>query len=61
MAARVALESGAGELMLTHLSPRYVEGGEISPEALLAEARAIFPATAIACDLLTVDLPTPTD
>jgi ribonuclease Z len=57
MAARVAVEAGVSELLLTHISPRYVEGGEITPEDLLDEARAIFPATRIAYDMLTVDLP----
>jgi ribonuclease Z len=57
MAARVALEAGVRELLLTHLSPRYVEGGDIAPEHLLAEARAIFPATGIAYDMLTINLP----
>jgi ribonuclease Z len=61
IAAQVALEAGVRELILTHISPRYVEGGDIAPEDLLVEARAIFPATRIAYDMLTVDLPMPGD
>lgn len=45
-AARVALEAGVRELVITHLSPRYVD---ISP--LLRQAREIFPHTRIARDL----------
>jgi ribonuclease Z len=52
-AARVAVEAGARQLVLTHISPRY---GRDAPE-LLAEARAIFPETVVARDGLTVDVP----
>ena len=52
MAAEVARRAGARLLYLTHFSPRYG-----TPEALLAEARAIFPATEAAEDLLSVGLP----
>jgi ribonuclease Z len=56
-AARVAREAGARRLILTHVSARYAPGAEIGPEALLAEARAVFPATELAEDFLTVEVP----
>ncbi len=52
-AARVALEAGVRRLVLTHISPRYARA---APE-LLAEARAVFPETAIARDGMTVEVP----
>jgi ribonuclease Z len=52
-AARVALEAGVRRLVLTHISPRYTRE---APE-LLAEARAVFPATLIARDGMVVDVP----
>lgn len=56
-AARVALEAGARRLAITHISPRYAEGNEVTPQDLLAEARAVFPDTLLARDFLTVEVP----
>ena len=56
MAAQVALAAGVGQLALTHFSPRYMPGQAIGPDDLLAEARAIFPATVMARDFLTLEL-----
>jgi ribonuclease Z len=52
-AARVALEAGARRLVLTHISSRYSRDAA----ELLAEARSVFPETAIARDGMTVDVP----
>ncbi len=52
-AARVAQEAGVGTLILTHFSPRYESGAPPGLDALLAEARAIFPNTLLAHDLWT--------
>lgn len=59
MAARVAHEAGARRLIITHISPRYVEGQQIGPAELLAEARSIFPDTEMARDFLTVEVKRP--
>jgi ribonuclease Z len=56
MAAQTALEAGVRRLMLTHLSPRYLPGNPVTPDDLLAEARAIFPATELARDFLAIDV-----
>ena len=56
MAAQTALAAGAKQLVLTHLSPRYMPGNPVTPDDLLAEARAIFPATELARDFLTLEL-----
>jgi len=50
-AARIALESRAHMLALTHYSPRYGDGSPI-----LAEARGIFPETVLARDLMRIEL-----
>lgn len=52
-AAEIAREAGARRLALTHISPRY---SKEAPE-LLAEAQAVFPATVVARDGLTIDVP----
>lgn len=57
MAARVASESGARRLLLTHFSPRYFPGNQAGPDDLLQEARAVFPTAELAHDFLTVDVP----
>jgi ribonuclease Z len=56
MAAQTALEAGVRQLVLTHLSPRYLPGKPLTPDDLLAEAQAIFPATLIAKDFLTLEV-----
>ncbi|HMH55231.1 MAG TPA: ribonuclease Z, partial [Gemmatimonadales bacterium] len=52
-AARVALEAGVRRLVLTHISSRYNRDAS----ELLAEAKAVFPETAIARDGMMVDVP----
>jgi ribonuclease Z len=56
MAAQTALAAGVGQLVLTHLSPRYAPGSPITPEDLLAEARAIFPSTLLARDFMELEV-----
>ncbi len=56
MAAQTALAAGVKQLALTHLSPRYVPGNPVTPDDLLAEARAIFPNTLLARDFLSLDV-----
>ena len=56
MAAQTALAAGVKQLMLTHLSPRYVPGNPVTPDDLLNEARAIFPNTDLAKDFLSVEV-----
>ena len=51
-AARIAAESGARRLVLTHLSQRYGD-----PSAFLAEAAPIFPDVVVAEDLMRVAVP----
>lgn len=52
-AAEAARSAGASKLILGHFSKRYAREGE---EQLLAEARAIFPATILADEGLTTDV-----
>ena len=56
MAAQTASEAGVGQLVLTHLSPRYAPGNAVTADDLLAEAQAIFPNTILAKDFLCVDV-----
>ena len=56
-AAEIARRAGARRLVLTHFSARYQAEGAETVEDLLAEARAIFPATEAAHDLMTVAVP----
>ena len=53
MAARVAAEARVRQLLITHFSPRYTPEGQITPEELLAQARAVFPQTEMARDFMT--------
>lgn len=57
MAAQVARTAGVAQLILTHLSPRYVPGNEVEPDDLLREARQVFPNTELAYDFMTFDVP----
>lgn len=57
MAARVASEAQVRQLLLTHFSPRYTKESPITPEDLLAQARAIFPRTEMARDFMTYEVP----
>lgn len=50
-AAEIAKEAGVGQLILTHISSRYEDDG-----ALLSEAQAVFLNTAVAQDLMAVEL-----
>ena len=56
MAAQTAAEAGVSQLVLTHLSPRYAPGNAVTANDLLAEAQAIFPATVLAKDFLSIDV-----
>lgn len=57
MAARVASEARARQLLITHISPRYAPDAGITAEELLAQARAVFPRTDMARDLMTFEIP----
>ncbi len=56
MAAQTAALAGVKQLVLTHLSPRYVAGNPLGPDDLLAEARAIFADTLVARDFLSLEV-----
>ena len=56
MAAQTAAMAGVKQLVLTHLSPRYVPGNAFTPDDLLAEARSIFANTLLARDFLSVEV-----
>ncbi|MCL6637168.1 MAG: ribonuclease Z [Alicyclobacillus sp.] len=55
-AAAAAAAAGVRTLVLTHVSPRYSQD---AAAALLAEARAVFPASHLAHDLWQLDVPRP--
>jgi ribonuclease Z len=57
MAAQVALAAGVKKLIMTHFSPRYNFGNNITLKDLLKEAQAIFPETMIAHDFLVCEIP----
>lgn len=50
-AARTAKEAGVKQLFITHISPRY---SDVAP--LIEQAKAIFPASEIAVDGLSIDV-----
>src|SRR5207248_9979419 len=52
-AAQVALASKARRLVLSHVSARY----SISADELVNEAQLVFPATVVAKDGMTVEIP----
>nr|YP_009530925.1 Ribonuclease Z [Paulinella micropora]AXY63614.1 Ribonuclease Z [Paulinella micropora] len=56
MAAQTAAEAKVGQLVLTHLSPRYAHGNTLTPADLLNEAKAIFPSTFLAKDFLSFEI-----
>jgi ribonuclease Z len=56
MAAQTALAAGVKQLVLTHLSPRYMPGNPMTPDDLLAEAQTIFAPTCLARDFLSIDV-----
>ncbi len=56
MAAQTAVEAGVGQLVLTHISPRYAPGNQSSPNDLLKEAQTIFPNTILAKDFLELKI-----
>ncbi|MCT0218149.1 ribonuclease Z [Synechococcus sp. CS-1329] len=56
MAAQTAALAGVKQLVLTHLSPRYVAGNTVTPDDLVNEARAIFPNTLVAKDFLSLEV-----
>ena len=56
MAAQTAAEAKVGQLVLTHLSPRYAPGNPVTADDLLTEAQAIFPNTVLAKDFMTLDV-----
>ena len=56
MAAQTAAEACVGQLVLTHLSPRYAPGNRLTPNDLLNEAKAIFPNTLLAKDFLQIEI-----
>jgi ribonuclease Z len=56
-AAEVARRSGVARLVITHFSARYQQSSGETVDDLLAEARAVFPSTDAAHDLMTFTIP----
>jgi ribonuclease Z len=56
-AAEVARRAGVARLVITHFSARYQQSSGETVDDLLAEARAVFPSTDAAHDLMTVAIP----
>jgi ribonuclease Z len=52
-AAQVALAARVGRLVLSHVSARY----SLNAEELVTEAREVFPATVVAKDGMTIEIP----
>lgn len=59
MAAEVASAARVKQLIITHVSPRYGRGNDIEAGDLLEEARAVFPNTELAYDLMSVEVTEP--
>jgi ribonuclease Z len=57
MAAQVAMLAQVKQLIMTHFSPRYMPGNDVTLDDLLAEAKAIFPNTLMARDFLSYEIP----
>lgn len=57
LAARVASEAQVRQLLLTHFSARYTQDSPVTIDDLLAQARAVFPRTDLARDLLIYEVP----
>lgn len=57
MAAQVAMLARVRQLIMTHFSPRYMPGNDLTLNDLLAEAQAIFPNTIMARDFFTYAIP----
>ena len=53
-AAEIAKEARVGQLVLTHLSPRYED-----PKSILEDAEKVFPTVRVAEDFLEIDVPYP--
>ena len=56
MAAQIASKAKVDQLVLTHFSPRYAPGNNLSLKDLLHEAQEIFPNTLLAKDFLKIDI-----
>ncbi|HEV8241213.1 MAG TPA: ribonuclease Z [Thermoanaerobaculia bacterium] len=56
-AADVARRAGVARLVITHFSARYQQSSGETVDDLLLEARAVFPTTDAAHDLMTVAIP----